>query len=187
MRALLLGAALVLAVACSKPMPPILVPLRAVVTDVSPAGIGIELTLEATNPNSVDLAAGNVKAHAMLDNHIEIGVATVEQRVTLPANQTTELKVSVSIPWSDVVSLLALNLDARRSIPYSVEGTLSLGGELVAVEVPFGLRGSVSHDQIVRATLNSIPAIPGVTVPATSPASPTTPPPNRRPASHMHP
>jgi hypothetical protein len=181
MRALLLGAALLVAAACSKPAPPTLIPERAVVTDVSPAGVAIELTLLATNPNSVDLAASNVKAHAVLDKHIEVGVATVEQRMTLPANQTTPMKVDVSIPWTDVAPLLALGLDtSRRSIPYSIDGTLTLGGDLLAVEIPFALDGTVTHDQIVRATLNSIPAIPGVTVPP-DPTIPNTTPPSRHP------
>jgi LEA14-like dessication related protein len=170
-RALLLGITVFAVIACSKPTPPTLTPIRAVVTEVSPAGLGIELTLQAKNPNSIDLTAGGVKAHAVLDKHIEVGVASVDQRVTLAANQTTELNVALSIPWADVVSLLALNVDPRPSVPYFVEGTLTLGGDLLAVEVPFGLEGSVSHDQIVRATLNSLPFLPGVTAPRPPPST----------------
>ena len=57
MRALLFGAASLFVVACSRPAPPTLTPKQAVVTSVTPAALGLDLTLDATNPNAVDLTA----------------------------------------------------------------------------------------------------------------------------------
>jgi LEA14-like dessication related protein len=176
MRALLLVAALVFVVACSSPAPPTLAPKSAVVTNVSPVGIGIDVTLLATNPNDVDLTAGDVRARVVLDKQVDIGAATVQQRVTLPAHQTTELKVAVSIPWNNVMPLMEIAMSNRRWIPYRIDGNLTLGGDLVAVQVPFTMEGNVSHEQIVRATLNSIPGIAVDPVDAAAPS----PPPARR-------
>jgi LEA14-like dessication related protein len=171
MRVILLGALLGFVVACSKPVPPTLAPKRANVTSISPSGIGVEVTLLVTNPNSIDIPAREAKAHVVLDKQIEVGLATVDENVTLPANQTTEMKVAVSLPWNNVMPLLGLAM-SDRSIPYTIDGTLALGGELVSVELPFTIDGTVSHDQIVKATMNSIPAIPGVTVPGADPGAP---------------
>jgi hypothetical protein len=44
----------------------------------------------------------------------------------------------------------------NSAVPYSVDGKLALGGSL-SVGVPFHLEGTIPHDQIVRAALNSLP------------------------------
>ena len=58
--------------------------------------------------------------------------------------------------WSDVgvVAQLALSTGA---VPYSVDGTLEMGGGLVNVGVPFHLDGTITHAQIVGAMMNSLP------------------------------
>jgi hypothetical protein len=166
MRALFFGAAAsIVVVACSRPAPPLLVPKHVTVTYVSPTTLGLEVTVDATNPNAVDLTAGDVNIRVVLDKHIEVGATTVEQNVTLPANQTTELRLIVAVPWLDVVPLVSLTTSDRKSFPYALDATLSLGGELLHVGVPFHMDGNVSRDQILRATLSSIPQIPGITAP----------------------
>jgi LEA14-like dessication related protein len=190
-RPLLPGVILFSLVACSRPSPPTLVPKHASVSNISPTGIGFELTLAATNNNDIDLTAGNVQAHVMLDKRIEVGAATVEETVTLPAHQTTELKVASTVPWANVLPLAELVTSDRRWIPYSIDGSLSLGGDLVSVQVPFKIDGNVSHDQLMRATMNSIPGLPGSTEPdAAAPSDPGAPPPaappGRRFPPHTH-
>jgi LEA14-like dessication related protein len=175
MRVPVVGAALIAAVACAKPTAPVLTPESATVTRVSPTGLGVDLVLLATNSNSVDLVARDVRAHVVLDKDIEVGTATVAERVVLPSNQSTLLTVALSIPWTDLVPLLALELDSRLSVPYSIDGKLTLGGDLLAVEIPFQLEGSVARDQIVRATMSAITAIPGTTGPINSASTPSAP------------
>jgi len=165
MRALLLGTAALFAVACSKPVPPTLTPKSVTVTSISPAALGLEVKLDATNPNAIDIPARNVTAHVVIEQRIEVGVATVEQNVTLPANQTTELKAAVSVPWTSIAPLVSLGLSDQRWYAYTVDGSLALGGDLLQVSLPFHLEGKVSRDQIVRATLSSVPSIPGITAP----------------------
>jgi len=162
MRPLSLCALCLFVVACSRPAPPALMVKSGKLANISPAGVGVELTLGAWNPNDVELTAGNIRAHVVLDGRIEVGAATIEQHVSLPAHQTTDLEVSTTIPWADLLPLAQLALGDRRWIPYTVDGTLSLGGELLNVEVPFKNNGNVSREELVRATMNSIPGIPGI-------------------------
>jgi LEA14-like dessication related protein len=168
MRALPYAAALVLVVGCSKPQAPTLAPKRVMVTSVSPTAIGLDVTLDATNPNAIDIPTGALSAHVIINKTIEVGATTVDQKLNLPANQTTELDVAVSVPFADVLPLAALATSDQRTFPYSVDGEVALGGELLHVTVPFHLEGRVSREQIVRATLAGIPQIPGVTAPATA-------------------
>jgi LEA14-like dessication related protein len=194
MRALVF--ALLTLVACSKPAPPTLVPKSAVVNNISTTGIGIDVLLTATNPNSVDLTASDVRAHLVLDKTIEVGDATVEEHVRLPANQDTDLKVALSIPWANVGPLFELGMSDRRSIPYRLDGSLTLGGDLMSVQVPFRLAGNVSREQILQATLSSIPPIPALSglIPPSPPGAetptdpaapvPTAPIPGRRAPGH---
>lgn len=165
MRALLLGLASLLSVACSKPVPPTFIPTHVLVTAVSPTSLALEVRLDATNPNAIDIPIREATAHVVIDKRIEVGVGTVDPKVTLPANQTTEVKLAVSVPWTDISPLMSLALSDQRSYSYSVDGDVSLGGDLLHVTVPFHLDGKVSREQLVNATLNSIPQIPGVTAP----------------------
>jgi hypothetical protein len=42
---------------------------------------------------------------------------------------------------------------------YDVDGSVSLGGDLMHADVPFHLSGALTHDDLVRTTLNSLPRI----------------------------
>jgi hypothetical protein len=53
--------------------------------------------------------------------------------------------------------LLAQLAMSSGAVPYAVDGTLEIGGELMHVGVPFHLGGAISHEQIVGAMMNSLP------------------------------
>jgi hypothetical protein len=148
-----------LAVACSKPMPPTIGAERATVTSVDAAGIGLDVDLAATNPNAEDLSVRELTAHLVLSGDRDVGTVTVPNTVTLAAGKTTPLSVHVSLKWSEMGTLAPLAL-AGADVPYVVDGTLSLGGMLQSIGVPFRLSGTIPRDQILRAAL---PPIPGLT------------------------
>jgi hypothetical protein len=150
---LLVGA---LAAACSKPAPPTLAPEKAVVTRVDLSGIAFDVVVDATNPNSVDLSATGVSSHLVVNKTHDIGTITVPKTVALPAGKTTKLEVPVALKWSDV-GLLAQLAATTGAVPYSIDGTLDMGGDLVHVGVPFHMDGTISHEQIVGAVMNSLP------------------------------
>jgi len=175
MRGLRFAMAALVVVACSRPAPPILVPKHITVTGITPTAFELELTLDATNPNAVDIVASDVTAHIVIDKRVDVGAALTEQTVNLPANQTTEIKAAISVPWNDLVPLTALALSERRTFPYTVDGSLALGGDLLHVSVPFHMDGNVGKAQLLRATMSSIPSATAPSVSATGDASPPTP------------
>jgi LEA14-like dessication related protein len=162
MRALVLALAVALA-GCSQPEPPKLTPEQAKVTSISPAGIALNVRLEAYNPNSVDLSARKVVARVKLDGRIDLGTVKVPTALNLPAQRRTKLDVPLSLKWSDLSFVIAL-ATSNRSVPYEVDGTVELGGDAFSVDVPFRMGGTISHDELVRATANSLPkiSIPGI-------------------------
>lgn len=160
MRALIL-AAVVAVLGCSHPEPPTLKPEQAKVTSISPDGLDLQVRLEAYNPNSVDLSARSVKAKLTLDGKYHVGDVKVPTKVKLPAGKRTLLDVPLSVKWSDLSALISLGT-SNRGVPYELDGTVELGGDALSVDVPFKLGGTITHEELVRATMKSLPKFPGM-------------------------
>jgi LEA14-like dessication related protein len=124
----------------------------------------LKLDLDATNPNSFGLAVRSVTAQVRLDKQYDMGKTTISQPIDLPAKATTAVTVPLSIPWSNLAPLLAL-ATSNKDVAYEVQGTATIGGSSLNVDVPFTASGTIAHDEILRATARSIPAIPGLTAP----------------------
>lgn len=150
---------------CSKPEPPKLVPKEVQVTAIGPAGASLLLRLEATNPNGYELAARSVTGKAMLDGKWELGTVTIAKPLALPPKVPILIDVPMTLPWTDLKALTALGA-ATGPVPYVVEGTVTIGGERLNVDLPFSLSGTVTREQVIGAALKSLPAIPGLTAPA---------------------
>jgi LEA14-like dessication related protein len=146
------------AAGCSKPAPPTLKPESVTINGVDPSGLALTVTISATNPNSSDLTVSDVSSHVVVDKH-DIGTVTVPESLTLPAGKTTKIDVPLKMTWSDL-SLLAQLAVGNAPVPYSVDGTLDLGGSLLHVGVPFHLDGAIPHQQIVGAISHSMPMLP---------------------------
>jgi LEA14-like dessication related protein len=146
--------------ACSKPVPPTLVPVSAEATEVTLDGITLSLTMNATNPNANDLSGQGFTAHVVLNSGVDLGTATASQPFSLPAGKTTPLEVPVQVKWSSLAAIAGL---AQRAgdIPYTVDGTATMGGALVNVGIPFHLAGVVTHTQLASAASHSIPGLGG--------------------------
>jgi LEA14-like dessication related protein len=154
-RALLLLAATVTA-GCSKPSPPTLTPEKVSVVRVDLTGLVLDLAMNATNPNSVDLSASGVSSHVVVDKTHYVGSVALPNTITLPGGKTTRVDVPVTVNWSDM-GLLAQLAMTTGAIPYSVDGSLDMGGSLLHVGVPFHIDGTITHAQIVGAMMNSLP------------------------------
>jgi LEA14-like dessication related protein len=160
MRSLLRAAALALALAaCSRPEPPTLTPELATVTRVTPAGIDLQVRLDAYNPNGIEISARSVKANVMLDGKYDVGTVTVPMPLSLPAKKRTRLDVPLSVKWRDLTGLAALAA-SNRGVPYQLDGSVSLGGDTLNVDVPFRMGGTITHEQLVQAVTNSLPKLP---------------------------
>jgi hypothetical protein len=88
----------------------------------------------------------------------DLGTATIPKALTLPAGKATKIDVPMAVKWSDMAALAQLATGAT-AIPFTVDGTVDLGGDSLAVSVPFHIAGNVSHEQLVGAALNSLPNI----------------------------
>ena len=160
-RHLIAAAAAFALIACARPDPPKLTPLSARVTSITPLALNVDLKIEAENPNSSALSARSVTATITLDDRYVVGTVTVPHAINLPAHQKTTLAVPVSSRWKDLSGLASLAA-AGKDIPYKVDGTVDLGGDTLHVEVPFHMGGTITREQLLQATLNSLPKIPGL-------------------------
>ncbi len=147
-----------LVVGCSRPKPPTITPERATITAIGPAGIDMLVQLGVDNPNGVDLPARSITAKLLLDGNHDLGTVTIPQPVTLAAGKRTDLTVPLSLKWQDISALVSL-ASVNRSVPYDVEGSVTLGGDVLHADVPFHLRGTVTHEQLVAAARKSMPQL----------------------------
>src|SRR6185312_5330425 len=163
MRPLLLAATLA-AVACSRPTPPTLSPESAAVTAVDLQAVHFDLRLTATNPNSTDLSVRNLTAKVTVGDKVDMGTVSVPKVMNLPANKSTPLEVPLAVKWTDMGSLAQLAA-SPQAVPYSLDGTVDIGGDVLNVAVPFHFGGTITHEQLVGAALHSLPSfsIPGLT------------------------
>ena len=158
LRAVVLVAAL-LAVSCSRPSPPTLTPQRVEITAIGSAGISLIVQMAVYNPNRIDISTRSVTAEVTLDGKNKLGTVTVPHPIDLPARQWTRIDLPLSVAWPDLASLVALATAGRR-VPYAVDGTVSIGGDVIRAELPFHLTGEITREQLVAATINSLPTMP---------------------------
>ena len=147
-----------LVVACSRPKPPTITPEKAQVTAIGPAGIEMNVELSVENPNGIELSARSVTAKVVLDGQYALRPLTVPHNFTLTARSRSRLVVPMALKWEEVSTLLVL-ARSNRNIPYDVDGSVNVGGETVNMDVPFHLRGEVTHEQLLQTTLNSLPRL----------------------------
>lgn len=148
-----------LAVGCTKPDPPVLTPKSAVVSKVSTAGIDMQLSVDAYNPNAIELSAQSFSGKVVLDGKSDLGAVSSAKPVVLPAGAHTLIAVPVTATWSDLGSVAAL-VAQSGNVTYAFEGTAAVGGERLNVNVPFHVEGTITHAQLVQATLGGLPALP---------------------------
>ncbi len=163
---LVLGAA-ALAVgvpACKKPLPPQLSPQSAKVLNVDLAGIDLRVTFDAFNPNAYDLSVRRVTAHVVIDGKLDLGTVTADQPISLPAGKRILIEVPIQVRWNGASALGAVGA-VKKVVPYEVDGTANVGGETLNLDVPFKLKGEITQQQLVNATLKSLPNIPGIAPP----------------------
>ena len=155
-------AALVLVTAsCKKPEPPTIIPKEAKVTAVGPAGVTMQVKVDAVNPNSYPLTAQSITARAKLDGKYDLGAVTVPESITIPPTTPTEIIATMTMPWADLQTMAGL-MGTQRPIPYAIEGSAKIGGEHINVDVPFAATGTISRDQIIGAAAKGLPSFPGL-------------------------
>lgn len=160
MRTSALAALFVVALAptlgCSKPEPPQITVKDAKVTDVSLAGITVAVDAEAYNPNAVPLTIQSFSGSAKLDGKYDLGAVTVTTPTSLPAGARTPITVPMAMPWQGVSTMATLAMGSG-AIPYTVTGTVKVGGERLAIDLPFQVQGTLTREQIAQSAIRSVP------------------------------
>ncbi len=162
--AVLLGTLAVTNAGCSKPKAPQLTPKEVAVTKVDVAGFDMRVKLDAFNPNGFDIAVRSIVAHVIVDGTQDLGTVTASQPINLPANAHTLVDVPMNVKWKGLGGLATL-AQARKPVPYTLDGTANIGGDNLNVDVPFKLTGQITPEQVQSAALKSLQAIPGLQFP----------------------
>ena len=148
---------------CSKPEPPTLTPEVTRIQTVTPKGIKVQVTLNAHNPNGFALKTQKVSAKIVLGNKVTLGPIDKPHGVDLPAKKTTKVTVELNATWQQAAQIAQL-ASAGPTVPYRVEGRMTVGGEKLNVDLPFTIKGKVSQTELVAAGLEGLPKIPGLPI-----------------------
>jgi len=154
-------AAVVTCLACSKPQPPQLTPQQAKVTAIDVNGFDMTVKMDAFNPNGFELAVQSVVAHVIVDGNQDLGTVTASQPIALAANAHTAIDVPMNVKWKSASGFAAI-ATSRRPVPYTIDGTATVGGNRLNVDIPFKLQGTITAEQMQQAGLKSLQAIPGL-------------------------
>ena len=146
---------------CTKPKNPQLTPKEVTVTSVDITGFDMRVKMEAFNPNGFDITVRNIVAHVILNGTQDLGTVTASQPITLPANARTPIDVPMNVKWKGLGGLASL-AQARAPVPYTVDGTATVGGESLNIDLPFKLEGKITPEQVQQAAAKSLQGIPGL-------------------------
>jgi LEA14-like dessication related protein len=144
-----------MAAACSKPKPPELKPVSALVSALKPEGVELSVVLDAHNPNSFPIVCSSVTAKLATQSGVSLGSGSTLESFSIPGGSTTPIATKLDIRWESV-SVLAPYAMTRQPLPYRVTGTARVGGESLNVEVPFTVDGVLTQEQVVAAGLRGV-------------------------------
>jgi LEA14-like dessication related protein len=157
-----LAASLVASVgACTKPKAPQLTPKEAKITSVDLGGFEMRVKVDAFNPNTFPLSVRGITAHVIVDGTQDLGTVTASQPIDLPAGVHTPLDVPMSVKWKGIGGLATIAA-SKRAVSYVVDGTATVGGESLNVDVPFKLQGTITAEQLQQSALKSLQNLPAL-------------------------
>ncbi len=158
LRSALLAASVVM-VACSTPEAPTLTPEKVRVVDTGPAGLHLEVTLSAKNPNGFSLSTRSIKARVVLDGTTDLGEVLIPNAVKIPAKKSVQLVVPVQVKWANAVAI-GIIAASKPVIPYTVKGTATVGVDDYEADVPFALSSTMTREELLKATSGAVPGLP---------------------------
>ncbi|HVL56258.1 MAG TPA: LEA type 2 family protein [Burkholderiaceae bacterium] len=140
-------AALVAAVAivgCSALPPPDLKPPTVSVSDLQLADLGLErvrfvITVQAHNPNRVDLPLNNLRIDlSLLEQPFAHGAAR-DPRLTLAREASRDIPIEFEVPTARLLDLARAAWSAESRLTYQLRGSANWGD--TAIVIPFERRG----------------------------------------------
>jgi LEA14-like dessication related protein len=144
--------------ACSKPQPPTITSVKPTSVMVDARGVTIGLDVGMQNPNRVAIPVQSIDAHVTLDDTIDLGDVKVPEAVLLPAQQEAHVPVSVPLAWTDMTQMASL-ATSGRDVKYKAVGTVTLGGDLLNVSVPFDTTGTIKQQDLAQGAMKGLPKL----------------------------
>jgi LEA14-like dessication related protein len=145
-------------IACSKPQPPTITTVKPTSVTVDMRGLTIGLDVGLQNPNRVAIPLQSIDAHVTLDDTIDLGDVKVPEAVTLPAQQEAHVAVQVPLAWNNVTQMAGL-ATAGHDVTYKAVGTVTLGGDLLNVSVPFDTTGTIKQQDLAAGAMKGLPRV----------------------------
>jgi hypothetical protein len=122
------------------PDPPDVTAEKASLRRISPKGIDL----------NIDLEARAVTAKVILDGQHDLGNVEIPQEIDLPSKQQIRLNVPVVVDWNDATVIAGL-VALKRNIPYTINGSVNIGVELVKFDVTFDVADVITEQQMREA------------------------------------
>ncbi|MEI9936126.1 MAG: LEA type 2 family protein [Pseudomonadota bacterium] len=154
---LAISVALLLATACGKPKPPTITPKSAQVLAVGGTGVTLAVTFDVANPNRFPLIVHAVDGRFSLGAGagVELGKAHAEPASSIPAEGTSTVTSEIAVAWTNLAALTPFML-SPAAVPYRFDGTATLGGESLNLNLPFSLTGELTRAQLINAGLSGL-------------------------------
>jgi LEA14-like dessication related protein len=143
--------------ACSKPTPPKITSVLPTSVTVDARGVSLGLELRLENDNGVAVPIQAVETTVALDV-VTIGPASIPAPVTLAPHTTTPVPVTVPLAWADL-GAVASAAAAGRDVKYTATGTVTLGGDLLNVTLPFATSGTIAQRDLAQGAVNLLPGL----------------------------
>jgi len=152
------AAALALAASACGMLPPAnLEPPKISIANISIVAVGLEelrfaLSIDARNPNDVDVPLTNLRFDLELLGQPFASGAAAESTVTLPAGASREVPIEFAVPTSRLLDLVrALRHSAGSPLGYRLHGSANWGRSPFAI--PFEKRGEFDALRRLRERL----------------------------------
>ena len=154
--------ALTLAVACVRPKAPTITPKSAQVRAVDATGVTLTVTFDVANPNRFPLIVHAVDGRFSLggDAGIELGKAHAEPASNIPAEGTSTVSSEIAVGWTNLAALTPFIL-SPAAVPYRFDGSATLGGENLNLNLPFTVTGELTRAQLIGMGLSGLSSAGG--------------------------
>jgi len=95
------------------------------VSGISPAGLGVTMSMKVRNANSFDVYVRDVRADVVIANRYRLPTVQISPNAWLPADGNTMVVVPVVIPWQMLTPLIATTVGST-TIPYTMRGAANV-------------------------------------------------------------
>ena len=151
--------ALTLAVACVRPKAPTITPKSAQVRAVDATGVTLTVTFDVANPNRFPLVVHVVDGRFSLGG-VELGKAHAEPASNIPAEGTSTVSSEIAVGWTNLAALTPFIL-SPAAVPYRFDGSATLGGENLNLNLPFTVTGELTRAQLIGMGLSGLSSAAG--------------------------